>query len=426
MLLSKKFIPLFITQFLGAFNDNLLKNSLIVLVTYSLAQKIGLELEPTLSKIGIIFICPYIFFSDIAGRLADRYNKVALVIYIKIAEILIMALGAYGYFIESLNLLYFTLFLMGTQSTFFSPIKYSLLPDHLPKEKLILANGVISLGTFIAVLTGTLIGTVSILTDNGIELVSTLILVIAAMGLISGLFIPSTPAKDKTSKILKLNFLSVISYLVKDKRILKTSLLITWFWYLGALILTILPVYAKEVLNVKEDILVLLFGIFVLGIGSGSIFVNLILKNKISKLTLIPSQIGILISTIALFLIDFPSVQEVLGIGDPRFAKHGSKTKLYSNDFLGLKESYYICLSFFFITFFSGLYIVPLNAMLQNLTIPATRAKVIAASGLINAIMMVIASISIITLSKLGLNSIEILLANSALCLPLIFYIRKL
>ena len=175
---TKRFAPLFITQFLGAFNDNVFKTALVMLITYDVGMRAGLDAQMLVNVAAGIFILPFFLFSAIAGQYADKLEKSALISKIKMVEIVLMALAAAGFFLGSLYMLLTVLFLMGTQSAFFGPIKYGILPDHLEEDELIGGNGLIEMGTFLAILLGTILGGLLVMADYGIEVVSVLVLIV--------------------------------------------------------------------------------------------------------------------------------------------------------------------------------------------------------------------------------------------------------
>ena len=192
LLESRRFLPLFVTQFLGAFNDNAFKNALVILITYVAAAKSGMKPEVLVPVVAGLFILPFFLFSASAGQLADKYDKAMLIRWIKVAEIVLMSLAALGFVLQSVGFLMVVLFLMGTQSTFFGPLKYSILPDQLTEKELIGGNALIESATFIAIIIGTIVGGLLILTQAGAWLVGGLIIAVAVCGWLSSRFILST------------------------------------------------------------------------------------------------------------------------------------------------------------------------------------------------------------------------------------------
>lgn len=182
LLRSKRFLPLFITQFLGAFNDNIFKNALVILITYSVVDNAALSPQIMVTIAAGIFILPFFLFSATAGQLSDKYDKAKLIRIVKFFEVLFMIGAAVGFYIDSINFLLFILFLMGTQSAFFGPVKYGILPDQLVEKELVGGNALIQTGTFVSILVGTILGGLLILTDNGAIAISTLVIGVAIIG----------------------------------------------------------------------------------------------------------------------------------------------------------------------------------------------------------------------------------------------------
>ncbi len=212
---SKRFLPLFITQFFGAFNDNVFKNAFLIWFTYDVAQKLNMNAQIMVTVASGLFILPFFLFSALAGQLADKYEKSKLVQIIKIAEILIMGFSFIGFYFENIHLLLVLMFLMGIHSTFFGPIKYSLLPEHLKDSELVSGNALIEGGTFLAILLGTIIGGITIRSSNGIEVISIAVVSFAIIGWLSSRFIPKAPVGDQNLKI-SFNIISQTWKIIND------------------------------------------------------------------------------------------------------------------------------------------------------------------------------------------------------------------
>nr|MBP9626769.1 MFS transporter [Synergistaceae bacterium] len=252
---SRNFMPLFLTQFLGAFNDNFFKSAMVILITYRLAEASGLDARILVTVAAGVFILPFFLFSASAGQLADKYERSRLIQLIKIAEIVIMSGAAAGFFLESIPLLMIILFLMGAQSTFFGPIKYSILPQHLKEDELIAGNALIETGTFISILTGTIFGGLFVLRSGGIHFVSILVVGIAVAGWWASWFIPKTTPIDPSLKLNK-NIVEETLKIIADVKprhdIFLAILGISWFWLVGATFLSQFPTYAKDVIGANE------------------------------------------------------------------------------------------------------------------------------------------------------------------------------
>ena len=419
LLKSKKFLPLFITQFLGAFNDNVFKNAFLIWFTYDVAQKLNMDAQIMVTLASGLFILPFFLFSALAGQLADKYEKSKLVQIIKIAEILIMGFSFIGFYFENIHLLLILIFLMGVHSTFFGPIKYSLLPEHLKDHELVSGNALIEGGTFLAILLGTIIGGIVIRTANGIEIISIAVVSFAIFGWLSSRFIPKAPAVDKNLKI-SFNILSqtwkIINYAKKENTVWLSIIGISWFWFIGVTFLSQFPIYTKNIINGDEYIVTLFLSIFSIGIGIGSVMCNKFLKGKIDGRLVPLGSIGITIGIIIFCT-----------------ASYFYKLSITANHLLGLKEflslniySWLIILGLLTIAVFSGIYIVPLYAIMQHRSESKYLSRIIAANNVLNALFMVISSISVVVLFKLQLSLLQIFLLVGIINIFIFFIIKKI
>ncbi|MBM3573849.1 MAG: MFS transporter, partial [Alphaproteobacteria bacterium] len=252
LLRRRRFLPLFIVQFLGALNDNLLKNALVILVTYRIADAAGLNSQLLATAAAGIFILPFFLFSATAGQLADKFDKKVLTVWVKASEIVIMILATFGFFAESVAVLLIALFFMGVHSTFFGPIKYSILPTHLSRQELLGGNALIEAGTFLAILVGTILGGVMILLDGGVALTTAFMLLVAVAGLLASWWIPRAAAPVPSLR-LNANLWVATRALFDDARqsraVWLSILAISWFWLVGATFLSQFPAFAKDVLG---------------------------------------------------------------------------------------------------------------------------------------------------------------------------------
>jgi acyl-[acyl-carrier-protein]-phospholipid O-acyltransferase/long-chain-fatty-acid--[acyl-carrier-protein] ligase len=301
---TRRFLPLFVTQFLGALNDNVFKNALVILVTYRIAERVGVSAQQMATLAAGLFILPFFLFSATAGRVADRFDKSRLIVLVKASEIAFMALAVWGFVAESLPLLLLVLFLMGVHSTVFGPIKYGILPQHLRGDELLAGNGLIEAGTYLAILAGTIAGGVLILTDNGVAAVSAMVLAVAVGGLLAGLFVPPAPPPAPGLGI-PLNFLADTGRIVRDatrSRDLRLAILgISWFWLVGATFVSQFPVYAKDVLGGNEHVVTLFLTAFSVGIGLGSLLCNRLLEGEVSARHVPFAALGITLFTVDLY-----------------------------------------------------------------------------------------------------------------------------
>ncbi len=388
LLQSRRFLPLFVTQFCGALNDNLLKNALVILVTYTLAEKAGLNSQIMATLAAGIFILPFFLFSATAGRLADKFEKRRLILIIKAAEILIMAIAAAGFAGGSVTLLFAALFLMGVHSTFFGPIKYGILPAHLREDELLGGNALIEAGTFLAILIGTIVGGVLIAEASGSALVSTALVIIAAAGLVGGYFVPPAPPAAPELR-LHFNILADTVELLREARqhrdLWLAILGISWFWLVGATFLSQFPTFAKDVIGGDEHVVTLFLTAFTLGIGIGSLLCNKLLKGEVSARLVPLGALGISLFTIDLFTASdhlAPASDVLLDVGG----------------FLATLAGWRVTIDFVLIALCGGIFIVPLYTLLQARSDEAHRSRIIAANNIMNAAFMVAAAIATVLL----------------------------
>ena len=274
---TQRFLPLFITQFLGAFNDNIFKNALIILITFRIAEGLGLNAQLLVALAAGFFILPFFLFSATAGQLADRYEKSRMISVIKLFEVMLMALAAIGFYLQSTWFLMFVLFALGVQAAFFGPLKYAILPEHLHENELIAGNGLIEAGTFISILLGTILGGALILQKQGEYVISAVIMLVALAGWCSSLFIPRTNTYPTKIKI-NYNFISetknLLVYAKQKRDVFLCILAISWFWLFGATFLSELPVFAKDALHADQRIVILFMTLFSIGLAIGSMICN--------------------------------------------------------------------------------------------------------------------------------------------------------
>ncbi len=383
LLETKRFLPLFLTQFLGAFNDNVFKNALVILITYQFSSSIHMNTEVLITIAAGIFILPFFLFSATAGQLADKFEKSQLIRYTKLAEILLMLLAGVGFYFQSIPLLLFLLFLVGTQATFFGPMKYSILPDQLPDNELIAANGLLEAGTYFAILLGTIAGGILATFHMGPLLVSITVALIAIGGYLTSLQIP--PAKIGAPD-LKINFnliqetKEIIAHTFQKRDLLLTILGISWFWLIGATYLSQFPTYAKVILGASSSIVTLFLTVFTLGIGLGSLACNRLLKGRIHATYVPLAALGMTIFAIDLVWASEHTVNQ-------------TGTLLTLVEFLSHVQNWRVLLDLLFLAICGGIYIVPLYAILQYESDPEHRSRAIACNNIMNALFMVFAAI---------------------------------
>ena len=413
LLSERKFAPLFWTQFLGAFNDNLLKNALVILIAFKGVVVLGVPSEKMVVLAGGIFILPFFIFSAIAGQIADRFDKSSLIRFIKITEIGIMLIAALGFTTEMYGITLFSLFLMGVHSTFFGPIKYSILPQHLNERELVGGNALIEAGTFLAILIGTISGGVlASMGTQGVWVVSIGLIVLAVLGLVTSLKIPKAPPVDLSLKVdwnpIRTT-IDIIKFTKKNRPVFLSILGISWFWFFGASMLALFPLYGKDVLKAKPEVVTLFLALFSIGIGVGSLLCEKMSRQRL-EIGLVPfGSIGISIFTFDLFLRDSPTMS---GFG--------------ALDILQCRPGLHIVFDLLFLSIFSGFFIVPLYTLIQERSEKTHRSRIIAANNVLNAIFMVAASGVLVGLMALKLSVPQIFLVLAILNAVVAAYIYTL
>jgi len=416
LLRVRRFLPLFLTQALGAFNDNVFKNALIFLVTYRLADRVGLDPKLFASIAAGVFIAPFFLFSATAGKLADSTEKSKLIRWIKFAEIGLMALATAGFYLESISLMLVVLFLMATQSTFFGPIKYSILPQHLSEDELVGGNALVGGATFLAILLGTLFGGLLILTDNGTLLICGALVAISVLGFATSWFIPPAEARSTDLRLSANIFaetLEVMRFTTKRRDVFLAILGISWFWFVGMVFLTQFPTFAKETLNASEQVATLFLAAFSIGIALGSLLCNRLLKGRISA-----QYVPIASIAITLFSIDlvFASANAANNAGE----------LIGITAFMSQPASWRLVFDLVMIAVCGGLYAVPLVSIIQSRTTIATRSRTIAGSNIINAMFMVAATIVMVTMVQASFTIPQMFLAVAIANAGVAVYICKL
>ena len=412
LLTKRRFLPYFITQFLGAFNDNIFKNTLLLFIAFAASNTLPVSSNTFINLAAGLFILPFFLFSAAAGVLADRYEKSKLIRIIKLAEVVIMLLAAIGFLYQSYLTLLILLFLMGTQSAFFGPVKYALLPQHLKEKELVSGNALVETGTFLAILLGTIGAGFIAESEHATTLAATMVVLFSVLGFMASRFIPNAPTESSQHdfcwqpiKQTKQTFIIA----KQDSHIYLSIIAISWFWFLGACYLTQFPNFTKVHLLGNQTGVSLLLTLFSVGIAVGSLLCAK-LSNQQVRLSLVIWG-GILISIFSF----------LLGATTPAFiAPSNSLWEFISNPSLWL-----VFASLFGLGVSGGLFIVPLYTQMQVLAQPHQRAQVIAANNIYNAIFMVgSAVISIICLSLLHLsipNFFELLALFNALVILLIY-----
>ena len=392
---QRRFLPFFVTQFLGAFNDNLFKNSLLVIVVSSAMAGSDSTTNFTTNLAAGLFILPYFLFSTTAGLLADKYDKALLIRRIKIAEIIIMLAGCYALWSLNITLMLAILFCLGTQSSFFGPIKYSIIPQHLDNSELLGANAQVGMGTFVSILLGTLIGGWIVTMEQGPMWVGGLTVAVAIIGWLSSKEIPPAPSASDDIRI-SLNpiaeALQNFKLAKKDPTVFYCILANSWFWLYGGSFLTQVPNFAVTVLNGHATLITILLAAFIIGVAIGSL-----LCTKLSGGVVEPGIVPIGAIGLTVFAIDLFFSSSAFQLGNQ------SASSVLPVQFFGLIGALRVTFDLIFIGLFGGLYIVPLYSMIQQRSASDVRARVLSVNNICNAFYMVVGSIiGIICLSILS------------------------
>jgi len=379
LLSTQRFRPFFLTQLLGAFNDNLYKNGLTIFIAFQAASVTQAESNALVNIAALLFILPFFLFSAIAGQLADKHEKSMLIRRIKLLEIAIMLLGACAFMLQSPVLLIAILFLMGTQSTLFGPVKYSLMPQALKSDELVGGNALVEFGTFLAILIG-LIASVYII-GLGYAAISIAVVLTACAGYWVSRGIPALPA---AAPELKLSFnifrqtVNIMHDAGENRTVFYSIIGISWFWFFGITYVTQLPNYVRYELGGSEQVYVLLLAIFSIGIGVGS-FLCEKLSGRMVEIGLVP--IGAL--GLSLFGIDLYFNQGMASAGADLIGPGA---------FIAQASSLRVCFDIVMLGISGGIYIVPLYALVQQRSEPSKCSRIIAANNVLNALFMVVAS----------------------------------
>lgn len=412
LLVQRRFLPFFGAQALGAFNDNVYKNTLVILATYQAASYTRLEPALLTNIAAGLFILPFVLFSGMAGQLADRYDKARVLKFVKAAEIAIMAIAGFGFATHNIEVLLGALFLMGMHSTFFAPAKYGMLPEVLRDSELVGGNAMVEMGTFVAIVLGTLVAGL-LAAHGGVALIVTTLVAIALLGFLSSLAIPKLQPAAPTLKIDWRPWTSTWENLraAGESRTVFLSILgISWFWFYGAIVLAQLPLYTKDVLGGSEEVVTVLLVMFSAGVGIGSLLCERLSGRKV-EIGLVPfGSIGLTVFAVDLYL------------ATPAMA--GSN--LSARDFIHAAGSWRVLMDMALIGLFGGLFIVPLYAMVQQRTRHEVMSRVIGANSILNAVFMVVAAGLAALALHFGLTIPQLLLLTGVLNAFVAIYIYSL
>ncbi|MEL6337122.1 MAG: MFS transporter [Pseudomonadota bacterium] len=418
LLKTRRFLPLFLVQFLGAFNDQVYQKAFVALVTYRLAA----ELETPIALLGVIasalFILPFAIITPTAGQIADRMDKAKMMRWVKAWEIVVMGLAVIGYHTQNIYFLYFVLFLMGAQSAMFAPIKYSVLPQYLRRSELVGGNGLVQGSTFLAIIFGTILGNELILTDYGVTVVSIIVVGVAVIGFICSLYaIPAGPTGpgEPVDWVFPRAIYRLISRVAKNRPAFRAMMAIAWFWFLGATFLSLLPAYAKEVLGADESVLTILLAGFSVGVAIGAVSAERLCRGR-GAVDVPPwGALGMAILVLELY---FATPGAAFAAGTDALADRA----LFFENAAGWR----VLVDFVLLAAFAGLYVTPLNAVLQAEAEPEARAQYIAASNVVDAFFIVMSAAVVAALVQgLGLTPDAVLTVLTLSGFPMAFLVAR-
>ncbi|MFV0622858.1 MFS transporter [Sphingomonas sp. ac-8] len=408
LLRKRRFLPLFVTQFLGAFNDNLFKQAVVLFATYQIFADSQAEqnFNALATALGIL---PFFVLSALSGQLADTSDKARIIRIVKTAEIGIMILGAVGVFLAQngwinlgLALMLGAILLLGTHSTFFGPIKYAILPQHLKEDEVLGGTGLVEAGTYLSILLGTVIaGWISV------ESSSLLVIGIALIGWVTGRMVPSAPRLGAELKLNYNPFTSswrLVAATMHIRRLFLAILAISFFWTIASVMIVIFPPLVKNVLTANERVASLTIAIFSVGVAIGSVVINALLRGKVSAKYAPASVVAMGVAVVALSL-------ESRGWAQ---APAGSLYGFY--DFLTLPRAVGLLVTMLAIAITGGMFVVPLYAFLTTTVTKDQTARTVAANNIVNAGAMTIGAIVVSAVSAAGVTPEDMLLVVAGMC----------
>ncbi|MDP2241842.1 MAG: MFS transporter [Burkholderiales bacterium] len=415
LLKLRRFAPFFGVQFLGALNDNVFKQALVILLAYQTASFTSMSTDLLQNVAQALFVLPFFLFSATAGQLADKYEKSRLISVTVAIELAVMLLGAVGFFLHSLQLLLLALFLGGVQSALFGPVKYAILPQHLKETELVGGNGLVEMGTSVAILVGMMLGAWLVSQAGwGVAAVAAASIAIAAAGLALSRLIPLAPAADPGIRI-NWNPLTEtwrnFCFMRGNRTVFLSVLGISWFWFYGSLFITQFPALSKNILAGSELVVTLLLIAFSIGIGTGSLLCERLSGRKV-EIGLVPfGSIGLTLFGIDLYF---------------ALSGHVAHGPVGVSEFLGDLGHWRILADLLLIGIFGGFYIVPLYALIQIRSEASHRSRIIAGNNILNALFMVGAALLAIVMFQLGFTIPQLFLATALLNAAVAVYIYTL
>ncbi len=389
LLKQRRFAPFFWTQFLGAMNDNVFKNGMIIFMAFGGMTLAGMDANVLVNAAGAVFILPFVLFSAFAGQLADKYEKTRVIRGVKIFEIVVMAFGAVGFVTANLAVLFIALFAMGLHSTLFGPVKYAIMPQALAKDELVGGNALVESGTFVAILVGTIAGGVLVaMKPSGPMIVAVATIVLAVFGYVVSRAIPAAPATDPSLKLNWNPFTETAANLrlaTKNIVVWRSMLGISWLWFYGAMLLNQFANMSKDVLGGNAEVATFLLATFAVGVAVGSLLCERLSGKKV--------EIG---------LVPFGSIGMSVFAIDLYFATRGLHPVGQSGamEFIAKPEHWRVVFDLFMLSVSGGLYSVPLYALIQERSDESHRSRIIAANNILNAIFMVVSALLAIVLIK--------------------------
>ncbi len=416
LLQQKRFRPLFFTQFLGAFNDNVFKTALITLVAFHTLSLTTMDSGKLTTLLPGLFILPFFIFSATAGQIADKFEKSTIIRYVKLTEIFIMLFASFGFFLHNIWLLAIALFMMGIQSSVFGPVKYAYLPQHLNKDELVGGNGVLEMGSFLAILLGQILGAWLASQQTNEGLISVTIVSLAILGYWTSQDVPSSPAGAPTLKInwnLITETFNNLKFIWQHQSLWLAIVAISWFWFIGATLLAQFPSFSKNVLNGNEGVFILLLSVFSLGIGIGSLLCEKLSNHKVELGLVIFGALGLIIFGADLYFSSIQFKQTVANI----------QSKNTYLDFFIHFSSIRVLGDVLLIGLFGGFYIVPLYAFIQSNTEKSHASRVIAGNNIMNALFMVMSAAVSLWVFSLGFNIPELFLITAMLTSLMTIYL---
>src|SRR3954469_19873268 len=403
LMLERSFLPLFATQFLGAFNDSLFKQAVVLFVTYQLYSNPAKEFQFSAIAQGL-FILPFFFFSAISGQLADDHDKARLIRIIKLAEIGIMILGGAGLMLANIPLMLAAVCAMGVHSTFFGPIKYAILPQHLRKDEVLGGTGLVEAGTYLAILGGTILAGVLAATP---PVAAAATIGLAALGFLAGRQVPPAPP---AAERIPFNWhiihasIELVRATLHIRRLFLAILSISFFWTIGAVLIIIFPPLVKNVLGANEQVASLFIAIFSIGIAIGSVLINRLLKSEVSARF---APVSVVAMGVFVLFLHFIALA---------WGKHATQLTTLGN-FVFHPMAGLMILALLGVAITGGMFVVPLYAFLTT-TVPKTEtARTVAANNIVNSGAMVIGSLLAFGLSSLGVGPVGQLLLVAAMCI---------